>query len=313
MNKTLFVYILFLVPILCTSCDWFGEPEKQDIVNVTKIEGISPALKLRLNEQDSLYSELALKIDSLTAGLNQSKGYIEDLQSEIKELKSPSRVLACLALFALLLSIIAIVMSIIKTNKKVGKFEVKDITKQMVREQVKDLEYRMKRAETNIKEMNKVLTTSQTDSVDSLVDKRLMDLELRMSRIATTGPVSVSNQSSFVNQKATKNIPTKRYEMVNIGYAKVNSNKYFVEIFNSKQEDCVYIIKFINEEEGEFDIISLDKIKSINDIKYVVDLTSDSCQLTEATFYQVIGKGRCRREDEKIWEVTKKLVIKVFK
>ena len=137
MNKKCFIYILFLVPIFCISCEWFNDSEKQEKVDATNMEGISPALKQRLNEQDSLYSELVFKIDSLTAGLNQSKGYIKELQNEIKELKSPSRVLACIALFSLLLSIVAIVLAIIKTNKKVDKWEVEDMTKQIVKVKLK--------------------------------------------------------------------------------------------------------------------------------------------------------------------------------
>ena len=152
MNKKFFIYIFFLLPILYASCDWSNELEGQKKVDVTKMEGISPALKQRLNEQDSLYSELVLKIDSLTTGLNHSKEYIEELQSDIKDSKSPSRFLAGLALFSLVLSIVAIILSILRTNKKVDKWEVRDMTKQM-REHVKDLEFRMNRAENGIKEI----------------------------------------------------------------------------------------------------------------------------------------------------------------
>lgn len=98
-----------------------------------------------------------------------------------------------------------------------------------------------------------------------------------------------------------------------VGYAKVNSSKYFVEIFNSQHEDCVYKINFVNKEEGEFDIISLSKIKTINDLKEVLDLASGSCLLNEASSHIVVERGRCKKIDDNTWEVTKKLVIKVFK
>ena len=67
------------------------------------------------------------------------------------------------------------------------------------------------------------------------------------------------------------------------------------------------------KEEGEFDIISLGKIKTINDLKEVLDLAPGSCLLNEASSHIVVEKGRCKKIDDSTWEVTKKLVIKVFK
>lgn len=307
MNKKFYIYLFFLVPIMCTSCDWFNEPEKQKKVDVTKIEEISPALKQRLNEQDSLYSELVLKIDSLTAGLNQSKGYIEELQSEIKELKSPSRILASLALFALLLSIVAIVLSIIRTNNKIEKRTLKEITIQIAK-QIKDLEFRMNRAEVDIKNLGK-----KTEPTTSSDDKRLSDLDVRLRRIEKSNNAAPSYYPTHENYLPHETLVSKETEFMRVGYAKVNSSKYFVEIFNSQHEDCVYKINFVNKEEGEFDIISLSKIKTINDLKEVLDLASGSCLLNEASSHIVVERGRCKKIDDNTWEVTKKLVIKVFK
>lgn len=314
MNKRVFIYIFFLVPILCASCNWINNPKDQNIVDATKMEGISPALKQRLNEQDSLYSELVLKIDSLTNGLNESKGYIEDLQSKIKELKSPSLILAGLALFSLLLSIVAIVLSIVRANKKVDKWEAKDLTRQMVREQVKDLEFRMNRAECNIKEIGKGSSTSKATSSNSPIDKRLLDLDLRLSRIERNNSVKSPNQSSLVNQTSTNTVTNQEAETTRKEYAKANSGKFLVQITDSQQEGCVYVINFINKEEGKFDIISLAKIKPVNDIMDVIELASGSCSLENATNYNVIERGLCQKvEGKPAWEVTKKLIIKVTK
>ena len=305
MNKKFFIYIYFLIPIFCTSCEWFNDPEKQDKADVTKLEGISPALKQRLNEQDSLYSELVSKIDSLTAGLNQSKRDIEELQSE---LKSPSRILACLVLFALLLSIIAIVLSMIRTNKKVDKWEVKDVIKQVVK-QVKDLEFRMTRAEGDIKGIGKGSVPTS-----SFVDKRLSDLDLRLSRIEKNDSSESSNRSLYVNQIPTNTVTNQESETNRKEYAKANSGKFLVQITDSQQEGCVYVINSINKEEGEFDIISLAKIKPVNDIMDVVELAPGSCSIENAMNYNVIEKGLCKKvEGKPVWEVTKKLIIKVTK
>jgi hypothetical protein len=136
MKKKCFIYIFFLVPILCASCDWVNESDKQESKEVKTIEVFPDSVRQYLIEQDSLKRGLISKIDTLTTELNASKKEIEQLQSEIKELKSPGRILIVFALCALLLSILAIILSIIRTSKKVNRWEVKDMTRQMVREQM---------------------------------------------------------------------------------------------------------------------------------------------------------------------------------
>lgn len=314
MNKKFFIYIFFFVPILCASCDRFNESDRKQSKDVKTIEVFPDSVRQYLIEQDSLKRGLISMIDTLTTELNSSKNEIEQLQSEIVELKSPGRLLAILVFLSLTISFVAIILSIIRTNNKVERWEVKDMTRPIVKEHVKDLEYRMNRAENNIKEIGKDSSTSKTTSVDSFTDKRVSDLELRLNRIERNNNNTVlSKPFPFNTHSSADSRAAQEPEKMKIGYAKVNSNKYFVEIYDSKQEDCVYIIKFISKEEGEFDIISLDKIKSINGLKEVVELTQDSCLLEEATNYIVMDKGRCRKADETVWEVTKKLIIKVTK
>lgn len=314
MNKNFIIYIFVLAPILFASCDRPNEPVRDNTVNVTKMGGISPTLKQHLKEQDSLYCELVLKIDSLTTGLNYSKSYIEELQSEVKELKSPSRMLVVLVLFSILLSIVAIILSIIKTNKKVDKWEVQNVTRQMVREQVKDLEYRMTRAENNVKEIGKDVSASKATPSGIGIDKRIMDLDKRLSKIERNNSIDSSTQSSYVhsfsNSSNTSNSETETYRKE---YAKANSGKFLVQIADSQQEGCVYVINYINKVEGMFDIISLAKIKPVNDIMDVIELAPGSCSLENATNYNVIDRGLCKKvEGKPAWEVTKKLIIKVI-
>ena len=313
MIKKIFIYIFFLVPILCASCDWINGSDSQESKEIKTIEVFPDSVRQYLIEQDSLKRGLISKIDILTTELNASKNEIEQLQSKINELKSPGRLLVVFALSSLLLSILSIILSIIRTSKKVDKWEVKDMARQMVRENVKDLEYRMNRAENNIKEIGKGSSSSKTTSTNSPIDKRLVDLELRLNRIERSNNAAPPNIYSYDNPAPQENTSTNEPEFMRTGYAKVNSSKYFVEIFNSQQEDCVYKIKFISKEEGEFDIISLGKIKTINDLKEVLDLAPGSCLLNEASTHTVVDKGRCKKIDDNTWEVTKKLVIKVFK
>lgn len=317
MNKKFFIYIFFLVPILCASCSWFDGSDRKGNKEVKEIEVFPDSVRQYLIKQDSLKKELISKIDTLTTELNASKNEVEQLQSEIKELKSPNRLLIVLLFLSLLLSFIAIILSIIRTNNKIDKWDVKDMTRQMVREHVKELEYRMNRAESNIKEINKGFSTSKTTSSSNLTDKRILDLDVRLSRIERKNAEESSNQFSYAIQDLTSSTTStinQETETTRKEYAKANSGKFLVQITDSQQEGCVYVINITNKEEGKFDIISLAKIKPVNDIMDVIELAPGSCSLEDATIYNVIDKGICKKvEGKPVWEVTKKLIIKVTK
>lgn len=313
MNKKFFIYIFFLLPMLCASCDWFNDSDRMESKEVKTIEVFPDSVRQFLIEQDSMKRMLISKIDTLTNELNASKKETEQLQSKINELKSPGRIMIIVVICSLSLSILAIILSIIKTRKIVEEWEIKDMAKQIFRDQVRDLEYRMNRTESNIKEMGKSPSTSKTTNDNTPIDKRLVDLEFRLSKIERSNNITPSKLPSYDNHSSQETTAAKEPEFMRTGYAKVNSSKYFVEIFDSQQEDCVYKIRFINKEEGEFDIISLGKIKTINDLKEVLDFAPGSCLLNEASTHTVVDKGQCKKIDDNTWEVTKKLVIKVFK
>jgi len=311
MNKNFFIYLLLFVPILMASCSLLGESEKNEDRDIKTIEVFPDSIRKHIIEQDSLSRELISKIDTLTTELNIAKKEIEGLHAGIKELKSPG-LFFVIALISLFMSILAIILSIIRTNKKVDKWGVVDIVKPLIKEQTMGLEGRMNRAEADIKKVDKAFSDVQSDPVTSSIKNRLMDIEIKVNKMAEATAAPANSYPSYTHSTIDSR-ESQVLEFPKTVYAKVNSNKYFVRIFDSKQEECVYTIKFTGQGEGEFDIISLDKIKSINDLKYVVELTPDSCLLEEATNYKVIEKGKCKKVEDKYWEVTKKLRIKVTK
>lgn len=298
MNKNLFIYIFFLLPIICISCDWIDESDKKENKEVKTIEVFPDSVRLYLIEQDSLKRGLISKIDTLTTELNASKSEIELLQSEITQLKSPGRFLAGIALFSLLISIVAIIMSIIRTNKKVNRWEVEDMTRHML----KDLDYRMKRAEMNIKDIGK--ESSKSNNTDSSTDKMWLELEMRVKRMEesrSTNPMPTYSTTP----KPNLNVETRT---TRVGYANINTGKYFTKILDSSQETCVFSIKFTSETKGEFTIISLDKIKSRNGWQEVVEYTGS---IEEATSFKEVDKGICEKVEDSTWEVTKPLKIRL--
>ena len=290
--------------MICISCDWIDESDKKENKEVKTIEVFPDSVRQYLIEQDSLKRGLISKIDTLTMELNLSKSEIEKLQSEITQLKSPGRFLACIALFSLLISIVAIIMSIIRTNKKVNRWEVEEMTRHTARGLLKDIEYRMTRAETNIKDIGK--QPSKSNYTDGYADKKWLDLEMRIKRLEDNG--STNPMPTYpTTPKPHLNVETRA---TRVGYANINTGKYFTKILDSNQETCVFSIKLKNETQGEFSIISLDKIKSRNGWQEVVEYTGS---IEDATSFKEVDKGICEKVDESTWEVTKPLKIRLFK
>lgn len=75
-----------------------------------------------------------------------------------------------------------------------------------------------------------------------------------------------------------------------MGYANINSGNIFTKIFDSAQESCVFSIKFKSANKGEFNIISLDKIKSRNMWQEIVEYTGS---IEEATSFKIEDYGIC--------------------
>ena len=99
-------------------------------------------------------------------------------------------------------------------------------------------------------------------------------------------------------------------EYIKMGYANINSGNIFTKIFDSAQESCVFSIKFKSATKGEFNIISLDKIKSRNMWQEIVEYTGS---IEDATSFKVEDYGICEKYDDVTWQVTKKLKIKLQK
>ena len=74
MNKKFFIYIFFLVPILCTSCEWFNGSEIKDNKTVKNIAEIPDSVRKYLVEQD-VFINPGDKVKGLT-GANQSIGLL---------------------------------------------------------------------------------------------------------------------------------------------------------------------------------------------------------------------------------------------
>ena len=151
------------------------------------------------------------------------------------------------------------------------------------------------------------------DSSTLMNNKEFVDIKYKLSilenevkSLQRKDRVSLNNNQEPQEDTHNTNSSTK------IGYANINSGVYFMELFDYKQETCVFTINFKGEDRGEFDIISLDKLKSRNGWQEVVEATGN-CTLAEANEFTRLDCGKCRKIDSNVWEVTQKLKIKIRK
>lgn len=147
--------------------------------------------------------------------------------------------------------------------------------------------------------------TSTRDDIINLQNK-ITDLESQLKDVLK----SVSKLASTVSKISTKSAVV--VPMQNHLYAKLNSDNYFTEVKSSKEETCVFDITLKSETEGEFEIISLDKIKQRDRWDSVVEYTGN-CTITDAQRFVVNHKGRCIKLPNEMWMVVEKLKITLSK
>ena len=323
MKKILLIVFSAVIVMSISSCNTKGERQKNDDnSDITKIEAISDSLKRFLKEQDSLSQGLVVKIDTIALALNNTKTQIETLKSEINEIKSPGKTVLIMAFVSFLLGATSIVLIIILFSKKVGKREIIDVIRGYIDDPRTNLSKRFVKIEFDIKNIKN--NQSNIDAArqeppirnngDNAVNTRLQ-VELEKQRKAFYGyEQRVETNTDYCKSQETIKIVDKiEQPFKKSAYALIHTGKYLVNIVETKQESCVYSLNFISDESAEFDIISLEKIKTINDLKDVIDIAQGSCLLEQATNYVVIEKGKCKKFDDNTWEVVNKLVIKVSK
>jgi len=317
MKNLIFLFISSIFLLSIVSCNHGREDDQSGSKDSFNIAGIPEALKKRLTEQDSLSREMVAKIDSITIQLCNSKKQIESLQSEVKKIQEPGQVLACIALVALFLSLIALVLILIRTRNTLNKKKAKDYINGYLEEsydnpntafgKIKTLSAHVQGIESRMRPRysdNQGLSVVNFDLSD--LEKRVTDLEriIRLKDQRNDTPKFFSYDMGA--PKSERQVSTK------VGYANINTSNYFVDLVDSKQETCVFVITFKGPEQGEFDIISLDKLKSRNGWQDVVAATGD-CTMAEANSYEVLGFGQCKKIEDNTWEVTRKLRIKIRK
>jgi hypothetical protein len=252
----------------------------------------------------------------LTHELDRTKNEVKLLKNSVNEFPSPS--LIPLVLIILLIFIIALVIIYIKLGEKISYQDFDSMIGSKISNKVDNdlfnLSTRIRNLEHDVSYLGGSKNTSNDSVNNSGFENRIAILEKKMYLLEKKSLTQNSFESpTSIPTKTNNKDESKEYQMPSkVGYANINNKTYFMEVLNSIKETCVYKITFKTQDSGNFDLISLDKIKYRNGWDEVIDYEGD-CSMEEASSYTLIEPGIIKKLEEGIWEVTKKLKIRVSK
>lgn len=309
MKKAINIVVCLATILTLSSCDFFSEkqPIQDSVDSAAPVEGISQEIKNKIAAQDTLMNALVLKVDTLAQALSQAQKENAELKVQVAKLESPKSTWGYMTLASLVIAIIALVLSLLR--KCLSRERVDEIFRNNLDESER-IE-KLKVAVSQLQSMLNRVSLSVNTSLQNL-DTRLRSVESSVSRLSSKTNETQNSSNPSVTHRQEQLHQTKDLEYLRMGYANINSGNIFTKIFDSAQESCVFSIKFKSANKGEFNIISLDKIKSRNMWQKIVEYTGS---IEEATSFKVEDYGICEKyeHDDVTWKVTKPLKIRLLK
>lgn len=309
MKKAINIVVCLATILTLSSCDFFSgkQPDQDSVDNAAPVEGISQEIKNKIEAQDTLMNALVLKVDALAQALSQTQKENAELKVQVANLESPKSTWGYMTLASLGIAIIALVLSLLR--KGISREKVDEIFSYNLDKSKRIAELKMAVIQLQ-SGLNSNRTSSSVNTSLQNLDARLHSVESYVSRLSSKANESQNSSNLSVTHRQEQLRQTKDLEYLRMGYANINSGNIFTKIFDSAQESCVFSIKFKSANKGEFNIISLDKIKSRNMWQEIVEYTGS---IKEATSFKVEDYGICEKYDDVTWQVTKKLKIKLIK
>lgn len=309
MKKAINIVVCLATILALSSCDFFSEkqPVQDSVDSAAPVEGISQEIKNKIAAQDTLMNALVLKVDTLAQTLSQAQKENAELKVQVAKLESPKSTWGYMTLASLAIAIIALVLSLLRkslSRERVDEIFCNNLDKS---KRIAELKVAVSQLQSGLNG-NRVSLSVNTHL--QKLDTRLRSVESSVSRLSSKTNKTQNSSNPSVTHRQEQLRQTKDLEYLRMGYANINSGNIFTKIFDSAQESCVFSIKFKSANKGEFNIISLDKIKSRNKWQEIVEYTGS---IEEATSFKVEDYGICEKYDDVTWQVTKKLKIKLIK
>ena len=254
-------------------------PTNKEVFEDNKIKEVNSHI-------DSLKSELFY----LKKELKEQKKTIDDQQKEIKALKEKKSEVSLIWIILVSTALILILLSIyfyITFN---------------------DIKNRLDRHRTDIE---KIFYKMEEYKSKSYIQNSTTK-PIKNERTENNDKYKPSEEKSVVSTKEVtkeETEPDKNIEETKEGYfGMLIGNSYFSEIITSKNDNALFKA-WVSDTDGEFTILSLDAIRSIDGIENAV--SKEGVPIKDALYFKVIQKGKVKRNSKGNWSIVSPTKIKL--
>ena len=254
-------------------------PTNKEVFEDNKIKEVNSHI-------DSLKSELFY----LKKELKEQKKTIDDQQKEIKALKEKKSEVSLIWIILVSTALILILLSIyfyITFN---------------------DIKNRLDRHRTDIE---KIFYKMEEYKSKSYIQNSTTK-PIKNERTENNDKYKPSEEKPVVSTKEVtkeETEPNKNIEETKEGYfGMLIGNSYFSEIITSKNDNALFKA-WVSDTDGEFTILSLDAIRSIDGIENAV--SKEGVPIKDALYFKVIQKGKVKRNSKGNWSIVSPTKIKL--
>ena len=316
MKKRIYFVIILTSLFILVSCDNSVKPQPtktddpQAVSDNQSVANSAGPVKKNISKQDSLAIVFNKELTALKDSIDLSKSAIkknnEDingLNKKVEDLEGINihKTLTALSLLIALLSI----YKIIKTRKKLSKKsnEIKEIKEKL---RLLPKEYYGPNVKTSSS------GTQKNVQIPRNLENKLSNLETQIA-ILERKIEDINNKILLERRVQGANKQAIEEPIQKIKYSEINlSGGYFrVDRFHdSKIDGCVYIIYLIDKDKAQFDLISIDKIRSRDGWEEAIEY-SGKVTIDSATSFKTTKKGTLKKTDGNLWKVDSPLKIEI--
>lgn len=244
----------------------------------------------KISEVNSLIDSLRTELSSIKRSLEKQQSTIDKQKEEIKTLKEKKSEVSLIWIILVSTVLILILLSIY------FYITLKDIQKRLYRHRsdIEKIFYKMEEYKSKSYILNsttKPIKNERTENNDKY-------------KPSEEKPVVSTKE---VTKEGTE--PNKNIEETKEGYfGMLIGSSYFSELITSKNDNALFKA-WVSDTDGEFTILSLDAIRSIDGIENAV--YKEGVPIKEALYFKVIQKGKVKRNSKGNWDVVSPTKIKL--
>ena len=244
----------------------------------------------KISEVNSLIDSLRTELSSIKRSLEKQQSTIDKQKEEIKTLKEKKSEVSLIWIILVSTALILILLSIY------FYITLNDIQKRLYRHRsdIEKIFYKMEEYKSKSYILNSTTKPIKNERTENNAKYKPSEEK----------PVVSTKE---VTKEGTE--PNKNIEETKEGYfGMLIGSSYFSELITSKNDNALFKA-WVSDTDGEFTILSLDAIRSIDGIENAV--YKEGVPIKEALYFKVIQKGKVKRNSKGNWDVVSPTKIKL--